>query len=395
LKSKIVIVGAGPVGLAFALGAATLRNAEVTLIEKQTLALARLSEAFDARVYALSYGSKMFLMSLGVWQKIPVARITDVNAMQVHGDDAASASEIRFETNKPVAHIVEHAALMNALVESLATRENIRVITGTSVKSIKPISGAPTRRQIALSDDTEIAADLVIGADGARSQIRELAGITLKKFDYQSDGVIANFSTEKPHDGIARQWFFSDGAGGKSVLAYLPLPNHQISIVWSMDKRHADELLSHGVEQFAAAVSEAGGGVLGKLTPTSEVARIALHKITARDWIKPGLALIGDAAHAIHPMAGQGANLGFADARELLSALQRRSALSAVGDMRVLRTYERARREDAAVMGAMTHGLRALYASDDQIAKRVRNLGLNVVNRMPFIKALAMDHAMK
>jgi 2-polyprenylphenol 6-hydroxylase len=399
VKSKIVVIGAGPVGLAFALGAAALRNAEVTLIERQTLTLARLSEAFDARVYALSYGSKMFLTNLGVWQKIPAARITDVNAMQVYGDDAASTSEIRFEANKPVAHIVEHAALMNALTnvlnEFLAARENIRVIAGTSVKSINTISGSPTRHQIALSNDTEIAADLVIGADGARSQIRDLAGITVKKFDYQSDGVIANFSTEKPHDGIARQWFFSDGVGGKSVVAYLPLPQQQISIVWSMDKQHANELLSHGVEQFAAAVSEAGGGVLGKLTPASEVARIALHKITAHDWISPGLALIGDAAHAIHPMAGQGANLGFADARELLNALQRRSALSAVGDLRVLRTYERARREDAAVMGAMTHGLRALYASDDQIAKRVRNLGLNVMNRMPFIKALAMDHAMK
>jgi 2-polyprenylphenol 6-hydroxylase len=395
VKSKIVVIGAGPVGLAFALGAATLRNTEVTLIEKQTLALARLSEAFDARVYALSYGSKMFLMSLGVWQKIPTARITDVSAMEVHGDDAASAGEIRFEANKPVAHIVEHAALMNALIESLETRENIRVIAGASVKSINTISGSPTRRQIALSDDTEIAADLVIGADGTRSQIRDLAGITMKKFDYQSDGVVANFSTEKSHDGIARQWFFSDGAGGKSVLAYLPLPQQQISIVWSMNKQHANDLLSHGVEQFAAAVGEAGGGILGKLTPTSEVARIALHKITAREWIKPGLALIGDAAHAIHPMAGQGANLGFADARELLNVLQSRSALSAVGDVCVLRTYERARREDAAVMGAITHGLRALYASDDQIAKRVRNLGLNVVNRMPFIKALAMDHAMK
>lgn len=395
MKSKIVVVGAGPVGLAFALGAATLRNAEVTLVEKQTLAPARLSKGFDARVYALSYGSKAFLSSLGVWQKIPAARITDVNAMQVHGDDAVSGSQISFEANKPVAHIVEHTALMNALIESLAARDNIQVMTGALVKSIGTVSNSLTRRQIVFSDNTEMVADLLVGADGARSQIRELAGITVTTVDYESDGVVANFATEKSHDGIARQWFFSGGAEGKSVLAYLPLPNQQISIVFSMSKRHASELLSQGIEAFTAAVGNAGENILGTLTPTSEVARIGLHRITARNWINPGLALIGDAAHAIHPMAGQGANLGFADARELLSVLHNRSALSVIGDLRVLRTYERARREDAAVMSAMTHGLRALYASDDQVAKRVRNLGLNVLNRMPFIKALAVNHAMK
>ena len=403
MKSKIVVVGAGPVGIAFALGAAALRNAEITLIERQTLALARLSEdnclvkaaEYDARVYALSPGSKTFLTHLGVWQRLPAARVTDVDAMQVWGDDVDSGSQIKFAENQPVAHIVEHATLMNALIESLGTDENIRVMAGTSITSIDTFSNSAARRKITLSDKSSITADLVIGADGARSLVRELVSIPAKKFDYESDGVVANFQTEKPHGGIARQWFHDDTVGGKSVLAYLPLPNQQISIVWSMSKRHADELVLHGAETFAEAVAQATNYALGKLTPASEVARIGLHKLTATEWVRPGLALIGDAAHAIHPMAGQGANLGFADARELLSALQHRSALSAMGDLRVLRTYERARREDAASMGAVTHGLRALYLSDAAIAKRVRNQGLNVLNQIPVVKALFMNHAMK
>ena len=254
-----------------------------------------------------------------------------------------------------------------------------------------------------LSDGADITADLVVGADGARSLVRALAGISATKFDYKSDGVVANFSSEKPHGGVARQWFLGDGVGGKSVLAYLPLPNQQVSIVWSMSKRQADEMALHSVETsadtvaetFADAVAKAANYALGKLTPASAVARIGLQKLTAEHWVQPGLALIGDAAHAIHPMAGQGANLGFADARELLDALENRSALSAMGDLRVLRCYERARREDAAAMGAVTHGLRALYLSDAAIAKRVRNQGLNVLNEMPVVKALFMNHAMK
>jgi 2-polyprenylphenol 6-hydroxylase len=395
MKSKIVIVGAGPVGLAFALGAAKLRNVEITLIERQTLVLVRHidgdplsgAEHFDTRVYALSPGSKKFLESIGVWQKISLERVTDVVAMQVWGDDSASESQIKFEENVAVAHIVEHAALMNALIDSLQAHGNIRVATNTSVSAISDLQ---TLHQLTLSDGTKMIADLVVGADGARSVVRDLVGITAKMFDYESDGVVANFLAEKTHGNVARQWFL-----GNSVLAYLPLPNQQISIVWSVTKMHADELLSQGAEAFAGSVAEAGQHALGMLTPVSKVARVSLQKLTAHDWVQPGLALIGDAAHAIHPMAGQGANLGFADARALLDALQNRSALSAMGDMRVLRGYERARREDAASMGAVTHGLRALYLSDAAAAKRVRNQGLNVLNRMPLAKALLINHAMK
>ncbi len=419
MKSHITVVGAGPVGLAFALAAArnasAIRGVRVTLIERQTLALARpLGDAppsgakhFDTRVYAISPGSKTFLESVGAWQKIPNERITDVRAMQVWGDEvgkevdgkgdneagknAGEKNNICFEESVAVAHIVEHTVLMNALIErlhaSIAAGDNIRVIDNESVAAI---SEQKTHRTLRLSGGAEISADLIVGADGAHSGIRGLAGITAKTFDYESDAVVANFKTTLPHENIARQWFLGD-----SVLAFLPLPDQQISIVWSVTKMRAAELLSLDAETFAETVAATSSHALGELTLMSKTSRVALKKLTAHNWVQPHLALIGDAAHAIHPMAGQGANLGFADARALVLALQKRSSFSAVGDMRVLREYERARREDAATMGMVTHGLRELYLSDFKPLKRVRNRGLNVLNKMPWAKSLVMNHAMK
>ncbi len=407
MKSHIAVVGAGPVGLAFALatihGSSALRGARVTLVERQTLALARLLEDaspsvakhFDTRVYAISPGSKAFLESFGAWQQIPHTRITDVHAMHVWSDDigenAGKRNKISFEENTAVAHIVEHTALMNALIEklheSLAAGGDIQVIDNVSVAAV---SAHSTHRNLRLSSGAEIRSDLVVGADGARSAIRDLAGITAKTFDYESDAVVANFKSVLPNENIARQWFHGD-----SVLAFLPLPDQQISIVWSVTRTRADELLSLDATTFAEAVASAGGHALGELTLVSKVSRVALKKLAARDWVQPHLALIGDAAHAIHPMAGQGANLGFADARVLIHAMQNRSSFSNVGDMRVLREYERARREDAATMGLVTHGLRELYLSDFKALKRVRNQGLAVLNNMPWAKSMVMNHAMK
>lgn len=407
MKSHIAVVGAGPVGLAFALatihGSSALRGVRVTLIERHTLVLAGLVEDdppsgaqhFDSRVYAISPGSKTFLESFGAWQKIPEERITDVCAMQVWGDDAGEntgeKNKINFEESVAVAHIVEHTVLMNALIEtlhaSLAAGDDIHLIDNELVATI---SEHATHRALRLSSGAEIRSDLIVGADGARSGIRDLAGITAKTFDYESDAVVANFKTTLPHENIARQWFHGD-----SVLAFLPLPDQQISIVWSVSKNRANELLSLDVKTFAETVATAGSHVVGELTLASKRSRVALKKLTARDWVQPQLALIGDAAHAIHPMAGQGANLGFADARALVHALQKRSSFSAVGDMRVLREYERARREDAAAMGMVTHGLRALYLTDFKPVKRVRNQGLRVLDNMPWAKSLVMSHAMK
>ncbi len=390
MTSRIVIAGAGPIGLSFAIAAARLANTEVTVIERQTLALTGISSQFDHRVYALSPGSKAFLASIGVWQKMPATRIEAVRGIEVWGDETSTMdSHVAFEEGTPLAYIVEHASLMNALIETAreCTAPNFQLYESAAMTALNLLAPA---RSVTCADGSIHQADLIIAADGARSQLRTLAGLDAEIFDYAADGVVANFTCEKSHGDVARQWFDRD-----AVLAYLPLPNKQISIVWSAPHTRAAALAALNADAFAEAVADAGRRQLGALTLTSAVARFPLRRVLARDWVLPGFAMIGDAAHAIHPMAGQGANLGFADAATLLGVLNHRSNLSGVGDLAVLRRYARARREDAVSMGAATHGLHLLYGGDAMWLKRLRNQGLGTVNRLPLAKSLLMAHAMR
>ena len=221
-----------------------------------------------------------------------------------------------------------------------------------------------------------------------RSQIRGWAGITVETKDYESDGIVANFYTEFAHGDVARQWFTND-----AVLAYLPLPQQQISVVWSVTKQKSAALKALSDEQFCSNVAAAGHQALGNLTLTSPIARFSLSRVIARQWVAPGLALMGDAAHAIHPLAGQGVNLGFADARILFETLRQRSKFSAIGDALVLRKYERARREATLALSEATDKLRALYMSDVKAAGWMRNQGLTLLNAVPRAKAALIDYA--
>ena len=401
MDNHIVIAGGGPIGLAFALAAARLRDVKVTLIERQTLALARLSGhspasaevKFDYRAYALSPGSKKLLESLGVWKRLTSSRIEPVRAMQVFADAAARDQprpELDFAAGQPLAFIVEHNRLVEALIAEVREHaERINVLDDTTIQGVK-FAHQSQANKIDLSNGKTIVAALLIATDGANSPLRALAGIAAETKDYESDGVVANFNVEHHHGGIARQWF-----GEHAVLAYLPLPDQQISIVWSVSKARADALGQLEDSAFAKAVEAAGEHALGALALSSQRARFPLKRVVAEQWVQQGFALMGDAAHAIHPLAGQGANLGFADVRTMVEVLRSRSILSGIGDLTLLRQYERARREDALVMGGVTDHLRSLFLSDSQTAARLRRGGLNTVNRLSAVKSLMMSHAMK
>ena len=241
-----------------------------------------------------------------------------------------------------------------------------------------------------MANQTTLGAELLIAADGGASGVRSMAGITFSLKDYDSDGVVANFRAERSHGGVARQWFSPNG-----VLAYLPLPGDQVSIVWSVSAGRATELAALEAKAFSAAVAAAGNHTLGELTLTSSRARIPLKRMMANEWVRPGLALIGDAAHSIHPLAGQGANLGFADVSALFSVLVDRSPLSNIGDLALLRRYERARREDALAMGEITDNLRSLYLSDSFVAKVMRREGLNIIDRLSATKSMLIGRAIR
>jgi ubiquinone biosynthesis UbiH/UbiF/VisC/COQ6 family hydroxylase len=382
MSARIVIVGGGPVGLSFAIAASRLPNVEVTVVERAVSGQGPLPAKFDHRVYALSPASMIFLHELGATPDH--ARVAPVRSMQVWGD--AKDSQLDFNGGQPLATIVEHAAVMQALEARLARDGRVEIRRGAAPSSMTTAdSGA---RQVTLADGSMLKADLLIAADGSRSQIREWAGIPVRSKDYDSDGVVANFSCERTHGDAARQWFRTD-----SVLASLPLPGRHISIVWSVARSAAESLAALPEIEFCARVAEAGNRELGDLALVSPVARFPLARTTAEHWVQPALALMGDAAHAVHPLAGQGVNLGFADARKMFEVLRDRSKLSRVGDMALLRQYERARREAALAVGEVTDRMRSLYMSEMAAARWLRNDGMQMVNRLPVAKALLVDYA--
>jgi ubiquinone biosynthesis UbiH/UbiF/VisC/COQ6 family hydroxylase len=233
---------------------------------------------------------------------------------------------------------------------------------------------------------------LVIGADGAHSFVRDTAGMATHETPYGQSGVVANFACGFAHRSVATQWFRDDG-----VLAWLPLPGDRISMVWSTPQACADELLSLNAEALCERVAAAGGAAAGALRLITPPAAFPLCSLRAESLIAGRVALVGDAAHVLHPLAGQGVNLGFGDAETLAAVLVGAAAggTRAVdpGSRSLLRRYERARAEDILAMRWMTDGLARLFGSRAPGARPLRNLGLSLVDRLPLLKGMLVTHA--
>jgi ubiquinone biosynthesis UbiH/UbiF/VisC/COQ6 family hydroxylase len=240
-----------------------------------------------------------------------------------------------------------------------------------------------------LSDARQIEARLVIAADGADSALRAAAGIATKIHDYGQTGVVANFRVARAHGDAAYQWFLGNG-----VLALLPLPGNHMSMVWSASDEHARGLLAASAQDLARRVENASSGLLGNMEAVSVAAGFTLRRMRAARLIAPRLALVGDTAHNVHPLAGQGLNLGFGDARALAAVLGARGMETDVGAFSLLRRFERSRREDLLAMEAVTDGLQALFDSNLPGVKRLRNVGLSLANRISPLKRLLVKRAL-
>lgn len=380
----LAIVGAGSAGLALARAA---RGLSVALIAPAT-APAPPEGAIDTRVYALSPGNAAFLAELGAWQAIAPERLAPVHAMQVCGDAAGSA--IEFDAYRAgareLAWIVEDRALQAALWRGLGEREGLEIFAPAQCRRLEIAVDAA---HLQLADGREIAARLVVGADGAQSLVREQAGIAAAAQDYAQRAVVANFACERPHRNVARQWF-----QGGPVLALLPLPGDRVSMVWSTGEAEAARLMALDAEALGSEVAAAAGGALGALTAITGPQAFTLRRLTASATVAPRVALVGDAAHVVHPLAGQGANLGLQDARQLAATLVAREPWRDPGELRLLRRYARARAGDAMAMQATVHGLHRLFGAQAAPLAWLRNAGLNLTDRLPVIKNLLIRQAM-
>ena len=380
---RIVVVGAGPVGLAFA---CACRGFHVTVLDRAPRLSAPEGQAFDTRIFALSPGSRRFLRDIGAWEEMEAARIASVRRMDIFGDGDAKLS-FSGRPQAPLAYILEAPRLAHALEELAATLPDLAIRRDVRIASCEAAANGAV---VTLEGGERVAADLLVGADGADSRVRDLLGLPAAEKPYDQDAWVANFDCEKPHGEVARQWFTEDG-----TLAWLPLPGSRISIVWSARPALSRALEGLDDAAFTARVQAAGHDALGKLHLASSRVAFPLRLVEVQRIAVPGATLIGDAAHAVHPLAGQGANLGFQDARLLADELAGRSPVERPGDLRVLRRYARGRREDVTAMQSLTDRLDALFASGDPLVGDLRNAGLRMVQSGSLLKGLLGDRAMR
>lgn len=385
-RHDVAIVGGGLVGASLAL-ALQRAGLEVVLIEPQAPPPPLPAGAWDSRIYAISPGNVAFLESLGVWPRLDAQRVQRVEAMTICGDAPAGRLEFSaYEAGlRELAYIVEGSALLQALRAAIVDGGQLRMACPAQASSLQVDAAVA---QVTLADGEPIRAQLVIGTDGGDSWVRRAAGITARVSDYHQLGVVANFETEKNHCGIAYQWFRADG-----VLALLPLPGKRVSMVWSATGDHAQTLLTMDAAALAGAVTVASSGVVGELRLVTPAAGFPLRLAHIENLVAPRIALAGDAAHHVHPLAGQGVNLGFRDVRELATVLSGRAPLQDCGDLSLLRRYARARREDIATMELGTDVLQKLFAAQSVWLSGARNSGMSVVNRLPLLKNLLIRHA--
>ncbi|CAE6804183.1 UbiH/UbiF family hydroxylase [Paraburkholderia haematera] len=378
------VIGGGLVGKTAAL-ALTQGGLRVALLA-QPCAVLPPGATFDSRVYALSSSSQALLERLRVWQALDLSKLGPVYDMRVYGDAHAELHFSAFQASVPqLAWIVESSVIERALDAALRFQPNLTWIDTRAQALDLTADGA----SVGLANGNVLEADLVVGADGAHSWVRAQIGSKVNRRDYKQTGVVANFKAEKPHGETAYQWF-KDG----EIIALLPMPEGHLSLVWSARTEHAEQLLALDPAQLAAEVERVTGEQFGALECVTPAQGFPLALQTVDKLVAPRVALVGDAAHLIHPLAGQGMNLGLRDVAALAETVAGKEAFRDLGDMVLLRRYERARREDIRALMIATDGLQKLFSAPGPFAKVLRNTGMAFVGAQPFIKRWLVSAAL-
>lgn len=378
----IVIVGGGLAGLALAVA---LRRSRFHIAVIEEHAPQRAAD-WDARIYAISPANARFLDDIGIWRHLDLSRMSPVRKMDVRGDRGGQLGFSAYDSGVgELAWIAESSQLQVELWETAKRQGNVDLLC-----PVTPILLDIGDREavLELSDQRTLRAKLVVAADGADSWTRQAAGMAVDFLPYEHNGVVANFRTARPHREVAYQWFRPDG-----VLAYLPLPGQLISMVWSTPRAHAEALLALPPADLCARVAAAGEHALGDLELAAPAASFPLRLMRAPQTVAPRFALVGDAAHTLHPLSGHGVNLGFQDARSLAKTLATCPAHIDCGDRQWLRRHERARREEVLALQTVTHGLQRLFGPAPAPVAGLRNFGMNFVDHLPVIKDMLVRYA--
>lgn len=385
----VAIVGGGMVGLAVACGlqGSGLRVAVLEQHVPQPLAA---DAAPQLRVSAINAASEKLLTRLGVWSDIVARRACCYHGMEVWDKD--SFGRIEFDDQSMgyshLGHIVENSEIHYALWQKAQRSPDITLLAPAEIQQV---AWGENEAFLTLKEGAMLTARLVIGADGANSWLRNKADIPLTFWDYRHHALVATIRTQEAHGAVARQAFHGEG-----ILAFLPLSDpHLCSIVWSLSPQEAKRMQQASVDEFNQALNIAFDNRLGLCSVESERQTFPLTGRYARQFAAHRLALVGDAAHTIHPLAGQGVNLGFMDAAELIDELKRLQRQGKdIGQYLYLRRYERSRKHSAAMMLAGMQGFRELFAGENPAKKLLRDIGLKLADTLPGVKPQLIRQAM-
>ncbi len=393
MNSKIVVCGSGIIGMAMAL-ALSMLDEEILLLAPDELDESLLknedSNSLDSRVYTISEASQKFLEKIRIWDSIEENKIMPVHNMEVYGDRGGRVNLSAWKAFMPqLAYIVEANHLKSVFAKAIQ-KEKIPLLKDRVISYKNMVVQTQSGQQI--------TSELLIGADGQKSLLRSLSGICFSEKNYGDISFVATLTSELNHQYTAFQWFNNNG-----ILALLPMANsdskqYLLSMVWSVSREYARFFLpmnpsriKHEFEQRIEAISKR---ILGKISIISEIKKFPLSLIRT-EMIAPGIALIGDAGHCIHPLAGQGLNLGFGDVEVLSNILGFRNRFQKTGDMSILKSYKKMRTIPILSMNLTTLGLRKIFFMENFAASWVRNMGMNWIDNMPHLKKILIRFASK
>jgi 2-octaprenylphenol hydroxylase len=390
----VLIAGGGMVGAGLAALLATHRATEglkVAILEQRPATAPSPGEPLGLRVSALSRASQRLLERTGAWPQVLARGASPYRRMTVWDEAGSPEGEgsIHFDAaeygEQDLGHIAENRAIQLALT-ARALEHGVTLLRA----GVEGLTVEDEAVEVATGDGRRLTASLLVAADGSDSTVRRLAGIATRGWEYGQHGVVAHLRPERSHAETAWQRFLHTGP-----LALLPLADGRVSIVWSTTPEQAKSLVEMDEDAFGREVTAASAHVLGTLKAASPRASFPLRLRHAEDYTRPRIALIGDAAHAVHPLAGQGVNLGFMDCAALAEVVGEAIADGTdPGERRVLRRYERWRKAENLPAMAAFDGLKRLFSNDDPMLSWIRRSGLGLVDRAPPLKRLFISRAL-